>query len=292
MRRFVPFLALLTLPSCGSDIILGDSESALPLAGRPSGGAGGSAAGGSGGGAAAGSGGASPTDALPSPGELLWSTDHEVGDFSDWERGGPMYGGEYEWGDVSGYVDGGAGRDESNGVVAEINTAAPHETSGGVRMYRRIETSGAFYSAWYRLEAAHRVLDWWSIFLFHARDEILSLENDVSLWDVRVVDDEAGRLRLEFFDHDTQASTPAPAGRGAVQPGEWFEIQAYLDFRPPADTRLSVWQDGQLLFDMKGLRTARENHVYWCVGNGAGKLSPADSTLYLDDAAVRAVAAP
>lgn len=283
MRRFVPWLVLLAPLGCGPEIILGDGESPLPLAGAATGGTGGGST----------TGGAAPAADEPwPPGELVWSTDHEVGDFSDWEDGGDFYGGEYEWGDVNSYVDLGVGRDESNGVVADINTVARGETSGGVRMYRRVEASAAYYSAWFRLEEAHRVTDWWSIFLFHARDESLSLENDVSLWDVRLVNDEAGRLALQFFDHDTMRGTSSPLGAGRVTPGTWFELKAYLDYRPPNETRLIVWQDDALLFDMKRLHTAPEEHVYWCVGNGAAELSPADSTLYLDDAAVRAAARP
>ncbi len=294
MRRCLPFLALLSLlaEGCGSEIFLGDSESPLPLAGAtstagtPNQGGRGGAAGGSGGSATAGSGSVEP---LP-PGELVWSTDHEVGDFSDWERGGEFYGGEYEWGDVSGYVELGVGRDASNGVVAEINTAARNETSGGVRMYRRVEERAAYYRAWFRLEDAHRVADWWSIFLFHARDEELSLENDVSLWDVRLVNDAEGQLSLQFFDHDRMLGVSAPMGRGAVSPGQWFELSAYLDYRPPNATRLIIWQGDTLLFDEMSLRTPLETNVFWSVGNGAGDLSPADSTLYLDDAEVRGTA--
>jgi hypothetical protein len=306
MRRSWLLLPL-TLFGCGPDIVLGDSEAALPIAGSPSsagtnavaGSAPSGGAGGSGGvvvndGGASGDsseGGALPAEPLP-VGELLWSTDHEVGDFSDWQRGGDYYGGEYEWGDVDGYVDIGAGRDGSNGVVADIYTLARDETSGGVRMYRRIQDAPAYYSSWFRLEETHTVEEWWSIFLYHARDDTLSLDNDVSLWDVRLVDMPNGELRLQFFDHDTMQGVVAQVDRGVVKPGEWFELRAYLDYRPPNDTRLVIWRGSTLLFDMKSLHTAREKNVYWCVGNGAGRLSPADSTLYLDDAAIRGTEQP
>jgi hypothetical protein len=126
--------------ACGGDIVLGDSLAALPASSSGAG-SGVGAASGSGGasatGGASGSAGTSPSlpDApIPAAGELVWSTDHEVGDWSDWERGGTFYGGEYEWGDVNAYVDIGVGRDGSNGVVADINTAARGEPSQGVRL--------------------------------------------------------------------------------------------------------------------------------------------------------------
>jgi hypothetical protein len=296
----------LALSACDSQIVLGDSEAALPVAGTPSeagsavlggssvgglGGFAGGSAGSSVGGATAGGVTAGEAAILPQ-GELVWSTDHEVGDFSDWERGGMFYGGEYEWGDVNGYVDIGEGRDGSNGVVADINTVARGETSGGVRMYRRIEPTPAYYRAWFKLQDAHTVSDWWSIFLFHARDDSLSLDNDVSMWDIRVVDTDGGDMALQFFDHDVMQGTLAAGQRGLVVPGEWFEIRAYLDYRPTNGTRLVVWLNDELLFDMKALHTAEQANVFWSIGNGAARLDPADCTLNLDDAAIHKAALP
>ncbi len=43
---------------------------------------------------------------------------------------------------------------------------------------------------------------------------------------------------------------------------------------------------------MQALHTDVQTNVFWCVGNGAGKLDPADSTLDLDDAAIRRASAP
>jgi hypothetical protein len=309
----------LAIGGCGNEIVLGDSESPLPVAGAgassgamsagaaagvmsgssgaPTGG-GGSGAGGSGGsGAIAGSAGMSgmPDDTILPPGDVVWSTDHEVGDFSDWQRGGAYYGGEYEWGTVNGYVDLGIGRKGSNGVVADINTQPKDEPSGGVRMYRRIESGPAYYSAWFRLEDAHKVIDktadWWSIFLFHSRDNSLSLDNDVSLWDVRIVDTPDSDMELQFFDHDLMLGTLA--GKSArIVSKQWFEITAYLDYRPPDATRVQILLNGILLYDMKGLHTAAQANVFWSIGNGAAGLDPPDSTIDLDDAAIRKAAAP
>jgi hypothetical protein len=304
MLRSSALCIALGLSACGCspEIVLGDSEAALPVASGSSGsGAGGAPSSGGAPLATAGSGG-NPSSAggmtdtppdlpIPPPGDIVWSTDHEVGDFSDWQRGGAYYGGEYEWGDVNGYVDIGVGRDGSNGVVADINTASRGEPSEGVRMYRRIEAGPAYYSAWFRLEDAHTVSDWWSIFLFHARDDALSLDNDVSLWDVRIVDTPGGDMQLQFFDHDVMLGTVA-GGPGRIAAGDWFEISAYLDYRPPDATRLSISLNGTQLFDMKGLHTAVQTNVFWSVGNGAAGLDPPDSTLDLDDAAIRKAAAP
>jgi hypothetical protein len=285
--------------ACGNEIVLGDSAVPLPAV-AGSGGTTASAGmaaiagkadstGGSVG--VAGSAPSVPAGPIPALGELIWSTDHESGDWSDWERGGAFYGGQYDWGDINAYVDIGVGRDGSNGVVADINTDQRNEPSAGVRLYRRIDDGPAFYSAWFRLEDAHTVGDWWSIFLFHARDDSLSLDNDVSLWDVRVIDTPDGEMALQFFDHDLMQGMQA-GSEGRIQARKWFEIRAYLDYRPPSDTRLAVWLNDTLLFDTPALHTDVQNNVFWAVGNGAGKLDPADSTLDLDDAVIRRASPP
>ena len=133
--------------------------------------------------------------------------------------------------------------------------------------------------------------DWWSIFLFHSRDASLSLDNDMPLWDVRIVDVPGGGMALQFFDHDVMQG--ALAGRkGNIVANEWFELEAYLDYRPPNATRLALWLNGTQLFDMKGLHTAAQDNVFWSIGNGAANLDPVESTLDLDDAAIHKASAP
>jgi hypothetical protein len=83
------------------------------------------------------------------------------------------------------------------------------------------------------------------------------------------------------------------AKAGRIQPGEWFELTAYVDYRPPSATRIRILHDGALLFDLKGLHTSLQENVFWALGNGADRLAPSESTIYLDDAAIRrADAAP
>lgn len=308
-RWSAPCLAVcFALLGCGREIVLGDSESPLPV----SGGAGMSAAAGttsaagsvSLGGAAgiAGTSGTAgsevggsagtPSELVPGPGTLLWSADHENSELEQWQEGGDYYGGEYEWGSGSFSVDDGTGRNGSRGLTTYIDTDYRDEPSQGVRVYRRIEDAPAYYSVWLKLEERHSVEEWWSIFLFHARDSVETLDDDVSLWDVRVVEDGDGAMALQFFDHDTMDGTlDAKAGR--VEPGEWFELSAYVDYQPPNATRIRILHNGALLFDLKALHTSLQANVFWALGNGADSLAPSESTIYLDDAAIRrADAAP
>jgi hypothetical protein len=301
-------LVTIALFGCGKEIVLGDSESRLPSMPAAAGtgnvssaGAGGSTGragsgqggmlGGAGMSGSAGLGGSAgmPSDVVPEPGEVVWSADHETGDISQWEEGGDFAGGTYEWDSGSLDVSPGSGRNGSQGLVTTIDTHFNDSPSHGVRVYRHIEDGPAYYSVWMKLGEHHSVTEWWSIFLFHARDDVTSLDNDVSLWDVRVVEDRDGEMTLQFYDHDTAKGTIDDVA-GRVQAGQWFELTAYVDYRPPSQTRVRILLDGALLFDMKALQTARHDNLFWAVGNGSDELDPSESTNYLDDAAVRRAA--
>jgi hypothetical protein len=226
------------------------------------------------------------SEILPEPGAILWSSDHESGDLSDWERGGTAQGGVYYCGTGNGEVLDVTGRGGSRALAMQIETT-PVDTSHGARAYRRVEAAPAFYRAWFRLKEAHSVPEWWAIFLFHARKPSLSLEDYTSLWDVRIVRNTSGEMTLQFFDHAGQTTTSSAVAR--VEAERWFELRAFLDYRPPDATRLIIWLDGQQVFDMTKLQTALETNVFWIVGNGASILDPALSTVYIDDAAILGV---
>jgi hypothetical protein len=93
-------------------------------------------------------------------------------------------------------------------------------------------------------------------------------------------------MALQFFDLESMRGETAEL-QGRVQPGEWFELTVYLDYRPPSETRLGVLLNGAPLFDIQHLRSSSETNVFWAAGNGAGDLSPSASTLYLDEAYIR-----
>jgi len=85
----------------------------------------------------------------------------------------------------------------------------------------------------------------------------------------------------------TQTVADLPTGR-------WFELKAQLKQSKDFDGSLRVWQDGQLIFDLAGIRTSFANCAYnswcaaneWAINNYSDGLSPAPATIYADDASV------
>src|SRR5690606_5025204 len=134
--------------SCDVNVIVGDSPSP-----SEAGGAGGNPS-------SEGTGGAAPT--------VLWSSDHETGDLSEWDLLDSEAPPELIWG--GGTLDTvlGGGTNNGYGVQFTIDTTVD-ALSHGARLYRSIEPEPAYYGAWFRLEGYHEVSDWWSILVFQGR---------------------------------------------------------------------------------------------------------------------------
>jgi hypothetical protein len=254
--RLVPLLSLATLAGC-EPILLGDLPRQAPPADAP-------------------------TPSIPTE-VLVWSTDHESGDASSWSEGGPESGGQYTWGTGSITGTSTVSRSGSHALELAIDTNGV-SPSDGARLYRSIQPQPARYGAWFFLQQAHAVGDWWAPMIFHARDASLAQESVVQLWDIRIVDDDAGSMALEFFDHWTMQSTPIAGG--VVPTNLWFHVEVHLDYRPPDATSLELRLNGALVFETTSLQTNLEQYVLWIVGNAGASLTPSASNLYVDDASV------
>jgi hypothetical protein len=94
-----------------------------------------------------------------------------------------------------------------------------------------------------------------------------------------------GDLILSIYDHRAaylRTATPDPAI--PVPIGRWFQVEAY--YRNAADDtgEVAIWLDGQLNYDLH--RPFGTSPVYWTVCSKTYGLSPAESTIYVDDAAI------
>jgi hypothetical protein len=71
-------------------------------------------------------------------------------------------------------------------------------------------------------------------------------------------------------------------------------LEAYLHQSSGFDGRLTLWQDGQQLFDFQDVRTCYDNPTFnswrcdnlWSLNNYSDGLSPNPATIYVDDAAI------
>jgi hypothetical protein len=221
-------------------------------------------------------------DATPT---IFWSADHETGDLSAWHAGGAAAGGgQYA---AAGQTEVSRERARSGAHAVKLTIDTSDRTDRTARLYRRTVSGGAYYSAWFWFNQTHTPDEWWSIFLFRAQRDPNDIETFVNLWNLDVERPDGGPMTLSFYDHLTQkftrSSTPMP-----LVAGQWTHIEAFFNYAPPDATRITVWQDGQLIFDLGGLGQAPSSFLYWCVGTGSNGLMPRVSTIYIDDAAIAA----
>lgn len=304
LSRFC-LLGVLTLPvaSCDPNVVIG-AKWALdePAAGKPpaTGGSTGAGAGGSepieagapplseggtgtgAGGAAGGEAGGGGEGGDDGGGAPIFEATHEDGSLAEWDLGPDQDAGGY-------YADQGlpsyseeqarSGRGSAKTVIDTSDGTAPI-----ARLYRRIEHEQAYYSSWFYLLEDHTPSVWWSIFLFRA---VRDRNRSIDLWSVNLIR-ENDRLTLSLFDHPRGNVVSVPS-KPTVPVGEWFQLEAFLDYAEGRPSRLDLWFNGELVLSLPDLTEApAAEPAYWVVGNGASLLAPPVSTLYVDDAVVSA----
>jgi hypothetical protein len=211
---------------------------------------------------------------------LLWWTDHETGDFSDW-LGKSQQGG---------FVLTGGSRVE---VVAGIARSGTHalritDESPAARDFPLVARNGplptgVYTSAWYYVPRALHPLSYWWFVLYRSRHPP---------YDSAAFRDE---LRLSFTTRPdgSMGSVLITEELGTIQPlidreipvATWFHIETYLYATDGADGEFKAWQDGQLTFQAKG-KMMETTWAEWMTGGVVDGLTTDAAELYIDDAAI------
>lgn len=214
----------------------------------------------------------------------LFSADHETGNLTQWDEGPDADAGGY-------YADPDAelpsySTDQAHSGDGSAKVQIDTSSGAGViaRLYRRLELDGAaYYTAWFYLVEDHVPDSWWSIFLFRAVKE----RNDsIDLWSVDLVRTQDNKLTVAVYDHENAKTIVAP-GNPQVKIKQWFQVQAYLQVAPGKPSQLTLWLDGTEFLKLDNTTMVpKDQPLYWVIGNGAAKLTPAVSTLFVDDAQI------
>ncbi|HEV8244794.1 MAG TPA: hypothetical protein VGP93_03465 [Polyangiaceae bacterium] len=142
--------------------------------------------------------------------------------------------------------------------------------------------AAAYYGAWYFVPALATNSELWNLVHFQGGD--ISAQH--GLWDISLVNGANGDLEAVVFDF-LNTVVRRPTAPTPIPIGSWFQLELYLERASDATGEVALYQDGQLLFDATNLITDDSSFAQWYVGNLATGLSPADSTLYVDDVTIR-----
>lgn len=141
----------------------------------------------------------------------------------------------------------------------------------------------AYYSAWYFIPVAATNTGNWNLFHFQGGDQ----DHLDGLFDVSLHSAD-GELSAYFYD--TVADPAVFRGLGetpSIPIGTWFELGVYWRRAADESGELSLYQNGERILHYTGLVTDKTSWGQWYVGNLANALAPPDSTLYVDDVAIR-----
>lgn len=226
----------------------------------------------------------SPT-AEPAEEGVIWSADFETGDFSQWFRADE---------DV-GFQNTGTGLGEITTEVAHsghyaarlaISDADGAHDHQAVRLFRASESRRlpeAYYSVWFYFPVNYRPAVWWNLFQFKSRS---ATRND-PFWLLSVGNRADGAMFFYLYDwineqgyHQAEQNIPV---------GQWTHMEVYYKQSAIGDGRITVWQDGVMLFDVAGITTQFADAVEtanWSVNNYTDNISPGDAVIYIDDAVI------
>jgi hypothetical protein len=139
----------------------------------------------------------------------------------------------------------------------------------------------AYYGAWYFVPTAPQNTAVWNLIHFQGGDRSAQ-----GLWDVSLINAPNG-LQVVVYDflngiaRDPTAPAPIPIG-------SWFHLEFFLRRAADATGEIALYQDGRLLVQATNIITDDSTWGQWYVGNFATGLTPADSTLYVDDVTISA----
>ncbi len=148
--------------------------------------------------------------------------------------------------------------------------------------------SSAYYGAWYYIPAPVTiVMGNWNLLHFRGGSVQDWADNQLAgFLDVSLINANGG-LQLAVY-----GANYVPIGAQANYPpvpiGSWFHIQVEVTRAAGQTGEVALYQDGQQIFDATDVATDNSLVGQFYVGNLAQSLSPALSTVYVDDVTISA----
>lgn len=147
--------------------------------------------------------------------------------------------------------------------------------------------TAAYYSAWYYVPAPAANAGNWNLLHFQGANAPSSASAH-GLWDVSLANGANGSLQAVVYDFLRMRLLQTT---GTVPTGAWVHFEVYLQRAADTTGRFTLRLDGQVVLDLTGLATDDSLWGQWFVGNFATVLSPATSTVYVDDVSIGFVSA-
>jgi hypothetical protein len=211
---------------------------------------------------------------------VLWWTDHETGDVSEWLEKGPQ-GGFILRGNSRVDVVQDVARSGTHSLLIEDDSPTQRDFPLAAR--NGPLPGGVYASAWYFLPAALHPTSYWWFVLYRSRHppyDIYSFRDEIRLSFTTRADGSMGTVLLS-----EELGTILPLVDREIEVGRWFHIETYLRATDGPDGEFDAWQDGELTFHATG-KMMETSWAEWMTGGVADGLTSSGSRLYVDDAAI------
>ncbi len=214
-------------------------------------------------------------------GGILWSAGMEPGTLQEWAL--EECGGKYN----SGVANTEASQEHahSGSWSARLTISVPGSSASGTRLFRWCEAQQhpqLYYRVWLYFPQQYTVPNWWNVFQW--KSKVSESVND-PFFILNVDNRQDGTMYFYLYDWQQHVSHSQAVMNIPV--GQWTQVEAFYQCAADTTGRVTVWQDGKLLFDVSNVRTRYGNgDCEWSVNNYSNALVPADATVYADDAAI------
>jgi hypothetical protein len=223
----------------------------------------------------------------------VWSDDFETGDQSKWFA--PANGlAATTFNSGGGEFNTGAGRSEVSQDFArsgrwslKMTILAPSQM-GAARIFRwhepRLHPS-LFYSVWYYFPQSYSVGYYWNIFQWKSRQSDSRSSPVDPFFTLNVANRPDGSMYLNLFDWQRRISYSQSAVDMPVR--KWFNVRALYACAGDGTGRVTFWQDGTQLFDVRNVQTRYvEGDCQWSVDSISDSVTPSPAVFYVDDARI------
>lgn len=212
---------------------------------------------------------------------VVWADGMEAGSVAAWET--RDCGGEFNTGDGNSVASTDVAHTGRYSAKLTVDTRdGERDATRLMRWCEPTDYAWAYYSAWFYFPQRVQVkAGWWNIFQFKSKTDYA---ND-PFWVVNVGNRDDGTMYLYLRDwmHERsylQTTKDLPVGR-------WVHIEAYIHRSDGSDGRITIWQDGTMLFDLSNVQTYYPGgSSTWSVDNYSSGLIPNRTSIYVDDAVI------
>ncbi|MEM7032312.1 MAG: heparin lyase I family protein [Chloroflexota bacterium] len=228
--------------------------------------------------------------------DIYWSTDHETGDFSEWEakQGQAIFNSNTPPGTSDILISTDVARSGQYSTKMAL-TKAENGLKQGARIFRRWLDSEeglslpteAYYSAWYFFPEVYTPDDWWNVFQYKSKGS-----SSEPMFSFNIDNDEQGNMVFYIWDKanggisHNQVGAPQP-----IPVGQWVHLEIYFKTSFNKTGQVTMWQDGVQIIDVQNIRTilGEDERLHWSVNNYTDGITPSNPVIYVDDVAISKV---